>query len=74
MRALHRCVLYRVVRFVDGDLQVRRRLPTLHAAQLQRLPESLRAAHEHLMAGRPAAHPVARAAGRNGASGGATGE
>lgn len=52
VRALHRCVLYRVARFVDGDLEVRRRLPTLHGAQLSRLPESLRAAHEHLMATR----------------------
>ncbi len=70
VRALHRCVLYRVVRFVDDDLQVRRRLPTLHTAQLQRLPESLRAAHEHLMAD----HRAVSITGRGGASRGATRE
>jgi hypothetical protein len=46
IRALHRCVVFRVARFVGPDVEVRRKVPTLHAAQLRRLPESLQAAHE----------------------------
>lgn len=45
IRALHRCVIYRAARFCGDDLEVRLRLPSLHASQLQRLPESLQAAH-----------------------------
>lgn len=45
VRALHRCVIYRTARFADDGLQVRLRLPSLHAGQLRRLPESLQAAH-----------------------------
>lgn len=54
LRALHRCVVFRVARFVGSDLQVRSKLPTLHASQLSRLPESLQAAH-----GLISTHPVA---------------
>ncbi|HET8930930.1 MAG TPA: hypothetical protein VFN21_09760 [Acidimicrobiales bacterium] len=46
VRALHRCVIFRVARFVGPDLEVRLKVPTLHAAQLRRLPDSLQAAHD----------------------------
>ncbi len=52
IRALHRCVVFRVARFVGPDVEVRRKVPTLHAAQLRRLPESLQAAHEVLVSRR----------------------
>lgn len=54
VRALYRCVIFRIVRFVDADLEIRRRLPTLHPAQLERLPVSLQAAHATLVATRGA--------------------
>lgn len=49
VRALHRCAAFRVVRFVDDGLQVRRQLPTLNAAQLGRLPESLQTVHAEVI-------------------------
>lgn len=48
IRALHRCVVFRVARFEGDDIEVRRRLPTLNHAQLQRLPDSL--GHLHIQA------------------------
>lgn len=73
IRALHRCVIFRVARFVDADVEVRRRLPTLSSAQLRRLPESLQAAHRMIedrvaTAAEPTAHRFPSG------SGGATGE
>lgn len=45
IRALHRCVIFKVARFEGDILEVRPQLPSLHAGQLERLPESLQAAH-----------------------------
>lgn len=57
VRALHRCVLYRGVRFVDDGIEVHPRLPALHAGQLRRLPEALQAAHATVVPRRPATPP-----------------
>lgn len=54
VRALHRCVIYRTARFADDTLQVRPRLPSLHAGQLRRLPTSLQVAHGSVAARHPA--------------------
>ncbi len=48
VRALHRCAIFRVVRFEGSQVQVRRQLPTLHQRQVDRLPTSLRVAHDRI--------------------------
>ncbi|MBS1847032.1 MAG: hypothetical protein JST73_02035 [Actinobacteria bacterium] len=48
VRALHRCAVFRAVRFTDRGLEVRRRLPWLNPNQVERLPDSLRALHERI--------------------------
>lgn len=54
LRALHRLVIFRTARFAGDALQVHRRLPSLHAGQVRRLPASLRAAHATAVTRHPA--------------------
>ncbi len=53
VRALHRCCVFGVTRFVDDTLEVRTRVPSLRPKQLRRLPESLQATHAALTTRHP---------------------
>ncbi len=46
VRALHRLCIFKLIRFVDGHLEVRTKVPTLNHGQLARLPEALQVTHE----------------------------
>lgn len=46
VRAIHRCCIFKMMRFVDNTLEVRTHVPSMTPVQLERLPESLRIAHE----------------------------